>query len=237
MLDQNAPVGIALLLTGLAFAATSLLLTADREALLGAAAISLGLAFINLAVVLHAGPHLRLSVALAGIGIGLIGLGLALLPRGEASSYVVVLAGGDRSRWKRSRDDGKAAAGAAGGVILVLGAFLVVIGAACLVGRQAAGYVAVILTGALVVAGGVPWHSGRQVLLLASVMIGGIAVIMYGMAETDPPGIAAGIDGLPCRQVGRPPNTESGDTAHQESSAILVRNALPGRPVRPAGAR
>ena len=73
-----------------------------------------------------------------------------------------------------------------GAAFLGLGAYPVAIGAACLAGRRTAGYAVVILAGVMVVAGAVPWHSGREVLLLAPVMIGGIAAIMFGIAETGP---------------------------------------------------
>ena len=186
--DQKTPVGTALLLIGLALAATGLLLTDDRGAFLGAAAISLGLAFIGLAVVLHANRHLPVSVALGGVGIGLVSLGLALLFDRETASYVTIIAGGSVVAGSGVALIAKQQQTLAGAAVLGLGAYLVVIGAACLTGQRTVGYAMVALAGVMVVVSGVPWHSGRQVLLLAPVMIGGIAAIIFGMAETDPPG-------------------------------------------------
>lgn len=189
--NQKMPVGIALLLIGLALAATGLLLTADREALLGAATISLGLAFIGLAVVLDANRHLQVSVALAGVGIGLISLGLGLLFEREAASYVTIIVGGAVVAGSGVVLIARQQQTLVGAAVFGLGACLVVIGAACLAGRRTVGYAMVTLTGVTVAAGGVPWHSGRQVLLLAPVMIGGIAAIIFGMTETDPPGFVS----------------------------------------------
>jgi hypothetical protein len=202
--DQKVPGGIALLLIGLAFAATGLLLTAGRAALLGAGAICLGLGFIGLAVVLHANGHLPVSVALAGIGIGLISPGLALLFEREAASYMTIIAGGAvvaGSGVVLIAGQQQALAGAA---VLGLGGYLVIIGAACLAGRRTVGYAMVILAGVTVVAGGVPWHSGRQVLLLAPVVIGGLAAIITGMAETDPSALVARIRPLIDPPAGQP---------------------------------
>jgi hypothetical protein len=185
------PAGIALLLVGLALAATGWLLTADREALLGSAAISLGLAFIGLAVILHPNRQLHVSVALAGIGTGLISLGLALLFEREPASYVTIIAGGALVAGSGVVLIARQHQTTVGVAVLGLGAYLVVIGAACMAGRRTVGYALVALTGVMEVAGGVPWHSDRQVLLLAPVMIGGIAAIIFGMAETDPLGFVS----------------------------------------------
>jgi len=202
--DREMPVGITLLLVGHALAATGLLLTANRDALLGTAAITLGLAFIGLGAVLHLSRHPQVPAALAGVGVALISLGLASLFEQDAASYVSVIAGGTIV--------------AAGGVVLMarqhqtlvaaavlgLGAYLVAIGASCLAGRRTAGYAMVFLAGVMVVAGGVPWHSGRQVLLLAPVMIGAIAAIISGIAEAGPPGLVARVRPLIDAPAGQP---------------------------------
>lgn len=184
--DGNLPVGIALLLAGAAFAATGLVLTAEREALLGAAAISLGLAFDGLAMALHPSQPLRVSAVLAGVGIGIISLGLApLLPERDAASYAGIVTAGaivGGSGVVLLTGRGQALAGS---VVLGLGASLIAAGTACLAGRRPIGYAAVILTGALIIASGADWYPGLQSLLLATTMISGLTAILFGAAETD----------------------------------------------------
>jgi hypothetical protein len=196
LVGWDATAGIVLLLAGLAFAATGLFLTHGREALLGAAAVSLGLAFGGLALVLRAIGHLQASVALAGVGVGVISLGLAFLCKRDAPRVAFTIAAGAVV----AGSGGVLLSGQqqvlVGSVVIGLGASLSVIGTACLVGRRAAGYAAVIFTGVLVIASGTAWYSGRQALLVATIVIGGIAAIMFGAAGTDFSRVVSGIHWL-----------------------------------------
>jgi hypothetical protein len=196
LVGWDAAAGIALLLAGLAFAATGLFLPRGREALLGAAAVSLGLAFGGLALVLHAIGHLHASVALAGVGVGVISLGLAFLCKREATRDVAIItagavvAGGGVVLLSGQQQ------AVVGSVVLGLGASLSAIGTACLTGRRAAGYAAVIFTAVLVIASGTAWYSSRQAPLVATIVIGGMAAIMFGAAGTDFSRVMSGIHWL-----------------------------------------
>jgi hypothetical protein len=179
-----------------AFAATGLCLTHGQEALLGAAAISLGLAFGGLALVLRVIGHLQASVALAGVGIGVMTLGLAFLCKREAVRDAAIIAAGAVVAGSGVVLLSAQQQALVGSVVIGLGACLSAIGAACLAGRRAAGYAAIIFTAVLVIASGTAWYSSRQALLVATIVIGGIAAVMFGAAGTDFSRMVSGIHWL-----------------------------------------
>jgi hypothetical protein len=193
---RDAAVGMVLLLAGVAFAATGLCLTHGREALLGAAVVSLGLTFGGLALVLRAIGHPQASVALVGVGIGIISLGLAFLCKREVARDIAIIVAGTAVAGSGVALLSGQQQELVGSVVLGLGASLSAIGTACLAGRRTAGYAAIIFTAVLVIASETAWYSSRQALLVATIVIGAIAAIMFGVAETDFSRVKSGVQWL-----------------------------------------
>jgi hypothetical protein len=79
-----------------------------------------------------------------------------------------------------------------GGAVIWLGAAVIAIAMAVLIGLHVLGYVAVMTSGVAAIATGAAWHTEQPVLIVAMTIATGVAITGFGMAEIGPAVVASG---------------------------------------------